>query len=663
MKTGARRSIDAPGFWQYVSSHDDSYSAIILQRRGDAMNRAYLGIDGSSGSILMTDRDDPLLALGIAGSGKTASVITLNALLAPGPMFSATSRSDVYMATSLARARIGKVWHFTARDRAMPGAAQLRWSPLQGCESFEFAQETTKRFADYKDMGTSARASAGAGGNEAHFRERAGALLAVLFHFAARHDRDMEWVVGKVASLNPKGLIEPLAKLKFEAKRPLLVDIVEGFIDTAPNEMSGVMSTAARAMNCYTTEAALRTTREPNFDFGAFVRGRPQDSSRLFTHQDQWTPFDHQYEAFGLGRHLMGVYDSVYLTDSDSESPVLPIYLEFIHRIRKAAADYSEECGLNGYSAPTPTSLILDELRASPVPEIERILADCRERGLIVVGGIQSLNQAKDLYKQAGNDFLSAWRNTLAFRGIQDKDTLQLLSLLCGKYWKEVQGWNESRNVKTQRWEYTGNISRHEVPRLSEDDIRQGHPNMPDAALLVRRDMPFLWVREIPYFLDPWSRLLINSAEHARSDGLDHPLPPLAKNGDYKYLEARGLADRFRTLQKTKMGGLPCPRTSTRGDPVPTPMPTRRRALGTARMTDRHARIRTTSMPPGGVGPARVSSTTSRHGSYLPGCRSAMVSRSELSASSSGSSSTHCSSRARADRASARWSLASSSSM
>ena len=145
MKIGAQRAIDAPGFWRYVSSHDDSLSAIILQRRGEAMNRAYLGLDGSSGSILMTDRDDPLLALGVSGSGKTASVITVNALLAPGPMFSASSRSDVYFATALARARIGRIWHLTARGNPMPGAYQLRWSPLQGCEDFEFAQETAKR--------------------------------------------------------------------------------------------------------------------------------------------------------------------------------------------------------------------------------------------------------------------------------------------------------------------------------------------------------------------------------------------------------------------------------------------------------------------------------------------------------------------------------------
>jgi hypothetical protein len=123
--------------------------------------------------------------------------------------------------------------------------------------------------------------------------------------------------------------------------------------------------------------------------------------------------------------------------------------------------------------------------------------------------------------------------------------------LLCGKYWKEVQGWNETRNMKTQRCEYTGNISPHEVPRLSEDDIRRGHPHWPDGVLLVRRDKPFLWLRAISYFVDPWTRLLINSAEHALADGINLPLPPLAKDGS-KILEQLGLADRFRALQKTR---------------------------------------------------------------------------------------------------------------
>ena len=627
MKIGAQRAIDAPGFWRYVSSHDDSLSAIILQRRGEAMNRAYLGLDGSSGSILMTDRDDPLLALGVSGSGKTASVITVNALLAPGPMFSASSRSDVYFATALARARIGRIWHLTARGNPMPGAYQLRWSPLQGCEDFEFAQETAKRFADYKDMGTSARG--GDHGSHPFFRERSGQLMAILFHFAATHGHDIEWVLAKVASGNGQALIEIAVKLKTEAKRPLLGALLEGIITSAPQELSGVMSTAARALNCYSTEAALRTTRDPNFNFEVFVRGRPHDSSRLFTHQDHWTPFDHQYEAFGLGRHLMGVFDSVYLTDSDSESPALPIYLEFIHRVRKAAADYSEECRLTGQASPTPTSLILDELRASPIPEIERILSDCRERGLIVVGGIQSLNQAKDLYGDSGKDFLSAWRNTIAFRGILDKETLELLSLLSGTYWKEVQGWSESRNAKTQRWEWTNSVSQQEFPRLTPEQIRIGHPTWPDAALMVRRDHLHMWVRAVPYFVgEPWAKVLVNSAEHARNDGIDLPLPPLAKDGSYKFLAQLGLEQRFRVLQgKRQIGGLPCRKISTWDGPVFTVMPIEAPALGTARRIGRRAATRTMPTQAGGVELAVPSSTTSCRGFYSSGCRTAMASR------------------------------------
>ena len=56
----------------------------------------------------------------------------------------------------------------------------------------------------------------------------------------------------------------------------------------------------------------------------------------------------------------------------------------------------------------------------------------------------KSLNQAKDLYGDQVTTSSRAWRNTLAFRGILDKETLELLSFLCGTYWKEVQGWSES---------------------------------------------------------------------------------------------------------------------------------------------------------------------------------------------------------------------------
>ena len=66
-----------------------------------------------------------------------------------------------------------------------------------------------------------------------------------------------------------------------------------------------------------------------------------------------------------------------------------------------------------------------------------------------MVGGIQSLKQAEDLYGRCGTDFLSAWRHALVFRGIMDKDTLELISMLSGTFREEVRGYSEQRNPKT----------------------------------------------------------------------------------------------------------------------------------------------------------------------------------------------------------------------
>ena len=219
-----------------------------------------------------------------------------------------------------------------------------------------------------------------------------------------------------------------------------------------------------------------------------------------------------------MGRHVMGVYDSVFLTDGDSESPVLPIYLEFIYRVKEAAALYAEECRLNGQSTPKPTALVLDELRAMPVPQIERILTDCRERGIIVVGGIQSLKQAEDLYGDAGRDFLSAWRCALVFRGILDRDTLELISFLSGTYWEEIKGYSEARHPKHGRWEWSSSIRLEEKSRLKPEQIRLGNPSWPDGALMVRRDKHHSWIDSIPYYRrDPWAKVLVSSAEHAEA--------------------------------------------------------------------------------------------------------------------------------------------------
>ena len=432
-------------------------------------------------------------------------------------------------------------------------------------------------------------------------------------HFAALRGYDMEWVFIKVASGNGVALAEQVVKLKSENNRPLLSALLEGITRSAGPEFSGVMSTAARAINFYSTQAALRTQRDPNFDFAAFVRGKPFESSKLLRPSHEWTPFDDDYEAIGMGRHVMGVFDSVYIHDGSSESPTLPIYLEFIHRVKEAAFAYAEECRLGGHAAPYPTSLVLDELAAMPIPDLGRMLADFRDRGVAMVGGIQSLKQAVDLYGKVGEDFLTLWRHILAFKGILDVGTLKTLSDLSGTEWQEIKGWSEGRHPKTYRWEWSSSIRLEEKPRFKPEHIRMGDPSLPDAALMVRRDKHHMWVRAIPYYKgDPWLKVLVNSAEHARRDGIGLPLPPLAKNGDYRFLAELGLEQRFRALQnrRQELGGL-CRSNSTWAATT----------LSLSTITSQTNGSEACPMHPGRCGLSAASSTTSSPGTSSTGWR------------------------------------------
>lgn len=541
------QAVQAQAFWGWVSSSPDPYGTLLSSRRNFNSDRPLLGLSDEN-ALLSAPDADPLLALGVPGSGKSTSATVVNALMAPAAMFSTSARSDVYLATALARGRIGRVWSLSASGKHLPNARELRWSPIQGCQDFEYAQATAKRFADYRDQGASARA--GDHGQHPHFRERSAQLLAVLFFYAAHHDEDMQWVFVKCASGDAQALVEIAASLKITHRQPLVAALLEGIITSAPQELSGVMSTATRAINCYSTDAALRTQRDPNFDFKAFVRGEPDSPSKLLAPYSD-SQFDVGLRAAGVPLRMDGLYDSAYIADGNGEAIYTSLYLEFIHRLVHATYEYAEERNLAGLPPALNTTLVLDELYASPVPDIGSILAQGRGRQLTVIGAIQSLRQAKDLYGLVGEDFLSQWRCSLVYRGILDEDSLRVLSLLSGTFWAEVEGRSQGRNPRNDKLEWTSNVSLQQLPRLTEDQIRLGHPFWDDGVLLVRKDSPHMWVHGRPFFRgDPWVRVLVNSAEHAYRARSAFPLPPLAQRQSYQYLDELGLSDRYRKLQE-----------------------------------------------------------------------------------------------------------------
>src|SRR5512135_3824237 len=74
-------------------------------------------------------------------TGKTTAVLVPTVLTAYAPVVAASTKDDVFAATALARALLGRVWHF-APDGTEPtptGARQLRWSPVTAAADWDLA--------------------------------------------------------------------------------------------------------------------------------------------------------------------------------------------------------------------------------------------------------------------------------------------------------------------------------------------------------------------------------------------------------------------------------------------------------------------------------------------------------------------------------------------
>ena len=318
---------------------------------------------------------------------------------------------------------------------------------------------------------------------------------------------------------------------------------LDGILRSYGGERSGIFSTAAMYLSPYATEEALASQREPNFDPDAFVRGNPE--ARL----DIKFMGHPSLAAMAIYPQMTGSFDTLYVTTGDSESNTMAITLDVVLAVRQATYRYFREAELNGAERPMPVTFVLDELARCPIPDLNQMLADARDKGAIAIGGTQVPAQMRSFYGPVGGDFLSMFRTVVVYPGMKDRETLELLSMLAGEYWVEVDGQSQSRNPGGGlEWTNSRQLQRHR--RLTPDQIAQGHPHWRDGALLLGPNAQHQWIDSRPYYRDePWAQILLSAAEHAYAAGLRVPLPQLAKDGDYRHLDALGLTDRFKALQ------------------------------------------------------------------------------------------------------------------
>ena len=375
--------------------------------------------------------ESSMLVVGPPRSGKTSCIVIPAVLDAPAAVVSTSTKPDVLEATAFRRWSVGNCYVFdpTGTMTIPSGAYPLHWSPVVGSDTFE------KAVAMARALASAARPRA-AFGESAHWVERAEGLLAPLLFTANLAGRDMTSVCRWVISRDVR---EPLAVLE-ESGHEMAHVILGGVVATEERERSGIFSTAAGLLSAYRSDAALATTKEPNFDPVAFARST----------------------------------DALYIcAPSHAQEQLAPIVVALLEQIRDAV-----------YARPAfaaPVVFALDEVVSiAPLASLPAMAAEGGGQGLRLLACLQDLSQARARWGEVADGFFSLFNQKLIFPGIGDQRTLSLVSALGG----EQQVQTQSLHLESNPNPLTGFRPRAKGltysttwrPRLPVDEVARGRP-------------------------------------------------------------------------------------------------------------------------------------------------------------------------------------------
>jgi type IV secretory pathway TraG/TraD family ATPase VirD4 len=325
------------------------------------------------------------LVLGPPRAGKTTSIVLPNLFAANGSVLAISTKTDLIDATRTARSRLGPTLLFdpsagTDRD----DVERVGWSPIWSASNWDQAVLTAEA------MVGASRQSASA--DQGHWIERAGALLAPLFHAAALMNLQMADVVSAVNRREATEFIGALAR----ARSFLAMDLLVGITETDSREQSGIWSTASGVLAAYRSASALSSATGKAFDADAFVSER----------------------------------QTLYICASgDTQAHVGPLIVGLIRDLRSAAY---RRAASNSGDRP-PVLLILDELaNIAPIPDLPALVAEGGSQGLVTIACLQDLSQARARWGVAAEGFFSLFGAKVILPGIGDTRTLESISLLAG---------------------------------------------------------------------------------------------------------------------------------------------------------------------------------------------------------------------------------------
>jgi type IV secretory pathway TraG/TraD family ATPase VirD4 len=398
----------------------------------------YLGW-GTNGPV-RARTDEHALVIGPPRSGKTSRLLVFAVLAHTGPAVVTSTKPDVLALTAPARARLGRVWLWdpSGTTPVPDGVEELRWSPVVGCEIWDEA--VARAYA----LSSAARPHQSA--HDAHWVERAQALLAPLLHAAALAGADLAVVL---SWLHRRELVMPLSTLTDKGAHRAAA-LLAGIGHTDPRELSGIFSTADSLLAGYRTDAALGAARFPNFAPSAFAAST----------------------------------DTIYIcAPSITQALHAPLVISLLDQVRSAVY----------HRRRWPAMLFaLDEVaQIAPLPDLASTIAEGGSQALVVMACLQDLSQARARWGVAADGFLTLFTHKLVLPGIADLTTLKAVSALAGEVDVRVRSTTVSNGGFSKKHASTTRSSRRQ-PRLPVDTVARGTPGT--ALLISGTGMRQVWL-------------------------------------------------------------------------------------------------------------------------------------------------------------------------
>jgi type IV secretory pathway TraG/TraD family ATPase VirD4 len=338
------------------------------------------------------------------------------------------------------------------------GVDRIGWSPLRSATTWDGAIEISHSMVSASHRRAQSDAS-----RHDHWSERSSALLSSLLYAAQLADLDMAAVLQWTDRHRGEAALEILSAAS-GPEHPATA-LLEGMLATDSRELSGIWSTTSGVLGAYRSLGALRATTEPALDVTSFVAGA----------------------------------NTLYVCAPGRQQTLLaPLVVGLLTEIQTAGYRRSDQH--------RPLLFALDELaNIAPLPDLPQLVSEGGGQGVLTIGCLQDLSQARARWGPEADGLLSLFSTTMVMSGIADMSTLRSVHQLAGMTETLSAGSSVSRDHRGHRTDGRS-LSMRRQPRLEIDEISQGRHG---HALVLDAHKRLGWVALSPSYRDePWRSLV-----------------------------------------------------------------------------------------------------------------------------------------------------------